>query len=76
MPNFRKNRLKNKLWNICNIKIDHWVAQYKEGAMTTNKTIAFLVKIKTAYGTQIMFRADSVKDLWKMIKYETMISKF
>ena len=71
-----RKQLKDKIWNICHIKIDHWVAQHQGNGMTTNKTIAFLVKVKTNYGGQTMFRADNVRDLWKMIKREIMISKF
>lgn len=69
-------KLKDKVWNICNIKIDHYVAQYKEGDMTTNKTLGFLVEIRTGHRKQIMFRANNIRDLWKMIKHETMIYKF
>jgi hypothetical protein len=72
----KKKRLKDKVWNICNIKIDHYVAQYQEGAMTTNKTIGFLVTISEGRRKRTMFRADSIRKLWKEIKYHSMVSKF
>ena len=70
-----EKRLKDKVWNICNIKIDHYVAQYKDDCMITNKTIGFLVTIKSGK-SRIMFRADSIHKLWQMIKHETRVYKF
>lgn len=65
-------KLKDKVWHACTIKIERLVEQYVDGAMTTNKTIAFLVTIKD-YPNKIMFRADSTKELWDMIKHETRL---
>jgi hypothetical protein len=68
-------KLKDKVLNICNIKIDHYIAQDKENGMTTNKTIGFLVTIKNGHN-KIMFRADTINDLWKEIKYRAGVYKF
>ena len=69
-------RLKDKVWNICNIKIDHYVAQYKDGYMTTNKTIGFLVTVNHGGGGKTMFREDSIRKLWKKIKNYAQVYKF
>ena len=71
-----KKRLKDKVWNICNIKIDHYVAQYKNDCMTTNKTIGFLVTISLSGKRRIMFREDSIRKLWKEIKHNATVYKF
>ena len=68
-------KLKDKVWRDCTIKIDRLVEQYQEDIMTTNKTIGFLVNIEFNKGRNTMFRANSVRELWKMIKHFSMINK-
>ena len=65
-------RLKDKEWHFKTIIINKLVAQYKGKWGTTNEPICFLVTIKDN-GTRVMFRADSVTQLFKLIKNEGRI---
>jgi hypothetical protein len=68
-------RLKDKVWRDVVIKIDRLVEQRQEGAFIENKCVAFLVTIEHGQGRKTMFRADSVRELWKEIKHHTITYK-
>jgi hypothetical protein len=58
----------------CIIVIDNLVKQTGNKLGFTNEPICFLVTIKDPLSKgQTMFRADSVKELWKMIEQESRL---
>jgi len=69
----KPKRLKDKIWNVCNIKIDRLVKQDVDGIGTTNTTLMYLVEIKTNGKWRIMFNAKSPREVWKKLKEETYI---
>jgi len=66
-------RLKDKTWNVCTIKIDRLVRQDTDGTTTTNKTLMYLVEIKTRGNWRTMFNAKSPRELWKRLKEESYV---
>jgi len=68
-----KKRLKDKIWHEKTIVIHRLVEQYKDDMSTENKAVCFLVTVKDGLGARTMFRADSVNELWKLLKSESRI---
>jgi hypothetical protein len=66
-------RLKDKVWNVCHIKIDRLVRQDVDGISTTNTTVMYLVEIKRRGGLVTMFNAKSPRELWKKLKEESYV---
>ena len=65
-----KKRLKDKIWHEKTIVIHRLVEQYKDKLCSERIPICFLVTIKDGRQYRTMFRADSLKELWKLIEQE------
>ena len=65
-------RLKDKEWHYKTIVINKSRAQFKDKFGIISEPICFLVTIKDN-GKRVMFRADSVRELFDLIKQEGMI---
>ena len=69
-----KIKTKEIIVKDCIIVIDKLVKRTEDKLGFTNEPICFLVTIKDPLSKgQTMFRADSVKELWKMIEHESRL---
>ena len=69
-----KTKVKEIIIKDCIIVIDKLVKRTEDKLGFTNEPICFLVTIKDPLSKgQTMFRADSVKELWKMIEQESRL---
>jgi len=65
-----KKQFKEKTYPYKTIIIHKLVKEYKDKLGSEHVPICFLVTIKDGNQYRTMFRADSLKELWKLIEQE------
>ena len=65
-----KMKLRNKTWKSVTITIERVVEEKVEGAVTSNRTLYYLLHARYPHGSAIGFRADSPIECWVKLMQE------
>lgn len=63
-------KLKHKTWKSVTITIERVVEEKKDGAITENRTMYYLLHARYPHGSAIGFRADSPIECWAKLMQE------